>query len=741
MKTAVKRISKITLSLILILALSFSVIYRLIVDTSGNERYFSGAAEEYCQGLIEAGFPSDYAIALTELHMLHPEWTFIPLDITGQKSTYTWSYVIEQETVNPETNLIPASNTYSAYHHETNKEKYDSGYYQASVAAVEYFMDPRNFLNETDIFQFFDLASGTDASIQAIEAVLIGTFMQNAVLENGLSYAAFFQKLGIELGVNPVYLAVKARQEQGVAGSSPIISGTCGTKLWEFYRDQKQYSDTGSQIVPPTSGYSEESLKALDGYYNFYNIKASGTGLFKIYYNAMQRAKTGTEEMKNIWGGNASWNTKWKSIYGGAHVLKENYVDRYQSTVYLQKFNVDSRSDRNFYGQYMQAISGGLNEARSLFQSFASIDSLDAAYTFLIPIYEGMPSEPAPDPAKGSCTLLAQSPTRYSYRTNLTSPSRYSSTSTPIYTEIELYENASMNVSGIMSHSYGIQELQYAWDFGQWQTASNRNQIDFSVSADFSADSTHILIVRGKADYDHTVSTKKHNAYFLCAIIYVKVIEPPQVSLTYKVGNTVETHTLSAGTTVTLPQSDSDRFAGWIGSDGTFFPPGTNLSIITDMTYSALFLDLHMLEGAALSTTEEQPHLRFSAALDERSYLILSSLPADFCTIIGSIHCTESQQTLQTNVRQIKTVEINSGNMVKLDFDTEPLSKNEYQTIYSATLSITLRYTNGEQKTISATPADTERSAKQVATAALADPEFLYSAETVEFLKTIANAT
>ena len=203
----------------------------------------------------------------------------------------------------------------------------------------------------------------------------------------------------------------------------------------------------------------------------------------------------------------------------------------------------------------------------------------------------------------------------------------------------------------------------------------------------------------------------------------------------------METKTLSAGSTVTLPQSDSDRFAGWIGSDGTFFPAGTDLSIITDITYSALFLDLHMLDGAALSTTEEQPHLRFSAVLDERSYLILSSLPNDSYTIIGTILYTESQKAQEADLQQIKTVEIDSGNMVKLDFDTEPLSKNEYQTIYSATLSITLRYTNGEQKTISATAADTERSAKQVATDALADPYCPYSAETVEFLKTIANAT
>lgn len=741
MKTAVKRISKIALTLIFILALLLGAVYRLTPLTSGSERYFSGAAEEYCNSLIELGFPSDYAIALTELHMLHPDWSFRPLDITGLKSTYTWDYVIEQETKNPETNLISASSTYSAYHHPVNHEKYDSGYYQASVEAVEYFMDPRNFLNEADIFLFFDLAVGSDASIEAIEAVLSGTFMQNTKLENGMTYAAYFQKIGTELGVSPVYLAAKARQEQGVKGTSPLISGTCGTKLWEFYRDQKQYSDSGSQIVPPTSGYTESGLKALDGYYNFFNVKASGTGLFKIYYNAMLRAQTGTESKESEWGGDPSWNTNWKSIYGGAYLLKENYIDRYQSTVYLQKFNVDFRSGRNFYGQYMQAISGGLTEARSLYQSFASIDRLDGAYTFLIPVYEGMPESPCPDPAGGACTLLAQASSRFTYQTELTSPTRIVSNFSPIYTEEEVYEHEEMLLIGKVKHSYGIVELEYAWDFGEWNKVSSNNQFNFSVSADFSADSTHILLIRGKANYDHAVADRKQNAYVLCAVIYVKVITPPQVSLTYRVGNTEETRLLSAGTTVTLPQSSSESFAGWIGSDGSFLPSGADFSIGSDLTYTALFLDLKMLDGAALSTNAEVPHLCFSAILDERSYNTLCSLPTSAYSISGSIYKDGAEKPMQKPPHLITTVQTGNGSFIKLNVDTDPLHQKDYQTEFSASLSITLSYTNGMQKTVTATDADLMRSAESVAKSALADPAAPYSAQTVEFLKTVAKAT
>ena len=741
MKNAVKRISKIALTLIFILTLLLGAVYQLMPPTSGSERYFSGAAEEYCNSLIELGFPSDYAIALTELHMLHPNWSFRPLDVTGLKSTYTWEYVIEQETKHPETNLVSASSAYSAYHHPLNHEKYDSGYYQASVDAVEYFMDPRNFLNEADIFLFFDLAVASDTSIEAIEAVLSDTFMEKELLDNGMSYAAYFQKIGTELGISPVYLAAKARQEQGVKGSSPLISGACGTKLWEFYRDQKQYSDSGGQIIPPSSGYTESELKALDGFYNFYNVKASGTGIFKIYYNAMLRAKEGTESQKSDWGGDPSWNTKWKSIFGGAYMLKESYVDRYQSTVYLQKFNVDFRSGRNFYGQYMQSISGGLTEARSLFQSFASINRLDGAYSFLIPVYKDMPAEPCRDPANGSCTLFAQASSRYTNRTDLTSPARLGSTTSPIYTEQELYEHEEMLLIGTVKHSYGIEKLEYAWDFGEWNTVSTNHQFNFSVSADFSADSTHILLIRGQARYDHDIADRKQNAYVLCAVIYVKVVTPPQVSLTYRVGNAEETRQLSAGTSVTLPTSSADSFAGWIGSDGSFLPSGASFSIGSDLTYTALFLDLKMLDGAALSTTEENPHLCFSAILDERSYNALCTLPQSAYSFIGSIQKDGTDEPLQKPPHLISTVQTSSGSFVKMNVDTEPLYTTDYRTAYSASLAVTLSYTNGTQKTVTAKDADLVRTAEAVAKSALADPTAPYSAQTIEFLKTVANAT
>lgn len=488
--------------------------------------YFEGEAHLYYLSLLEKGFPEDYAKELTELHLLHPDWQFEPLLISQTNNSYTWDYVIDQETKEPETNLVPDGKTYRKYQKASNIKLYDSGYRQASVKAVEYFMDPRNFLNETDIFQFYDLSCHTESSIEQVKAVLEGTFMESEKLENNLSYAEYLMQIGKELDLNPVYLATKIRQEQGSDGASPIISGKCGDRLADYYKNQTKENASGKQVLPPSSGYTEEELLALNGYYNLFNVKASGNGLFQIYYNAMNRAAEGSPEMASVWGGDPAWNTRWKSIWGGAFLIKTNYVDRYQSTLYLQKYNVDGRAaDRNFWGQYMQSISGAMTESRTLYSAFASVGALDSPCTFLIPIYENMPKKVCADPADGRCTILAQATERYDYRVKLTSPSRLYAKNHPIYQTEETTRGGAVRVSGSVSHSYGVKELQYRIDNGEWITLDTTENFDITVSDQYIPNAVHILTVRGVANYDHDVSGQKQNQYFLCAVYYIHITD------------------------------------------------------------------------------------------------------------------------------------------------------------------------------------------------------------------------
>ncbi len=374
----------------------------------------------YTQGLIDKGFPESYAQALTELHYLHPTWEFEPLLVTEMKEQYTWEYVLVQETDNPKRNLIGKDSKLSAYRHETNTDLYDSGWYQASYEAVSYFMDPENFLNEKDIFMFQNLMYSDAIGSEVVEGALAGTFMANAVLYDDMTYAAYLVEVGKALNVDPLHLAARLRQEQGVGGNSPLIKGACGDKLWYYYENQIQTED-GKQILAPASGHTQDSLTAYNGLYNYFNIGAAGTGYFTIYLGAMKEAQTGTPEMAAEWGGSGAWDTPAKAIWGGAYKLTSKYVGDYQNTVYLQKFNVDPRSSRNFWGQYMQNVGAAVSEARTVFNSLYAMDCLELPHHFLIPVYEGKP-EQNPDPANGTCDTYAAADSMINFEISLFSP-------------------------------------------------------------------------------------------------------------------------------------------------------------------------------------------------------------------------------------------------------------------------------------------------------------------------------
>ena len=722
-------------TIVVVLMLVIALTVPLVLRVNGSERYFSGDAEAYCEALIEKGFPKDYAVSLTELHLLHPAWDFTPLLITEEEPQYTWDYVIDKETEKGETNVVYSNSQYAAYHHPLNRELYDSGYYQASRATVEYFMDPRNFLNETDIFQFYTLSGGDGESIDAVSALLKGTFMENTQLENGVTYASYFVTIGTELGVDPVFLAAKVRQEQGSAGRSPLISGTCGSKLWEFYRDQTQKTDSGQAVNPPSSGYNQADLVALDGYYNYFNVGATGKGVFNIYLNAMKYAQKGTETMRDAWGGSPSWNTRWKALYGGAYFLKTSYIDCYQSTVYLQKFNVDSRANTNFSKQYMTAVFGAMSEGRALYQSLASLDALDAPATFLIPVYGDMPSNPCADPSGGRVQNCAQATARYGDRADMTAPQRLNAKNGAIYTSEEVYPNETLKIVGSLSRksnfdtpSYKVEALEYAWDGGAWQTASGSDSLNLSLVIHFPENTSHILTVRGKTSYRVTRNGSEQTitSYSLYAVVYVNVVTPPSVTLSYRVGNTLTERSLTAGSKVTLPPCEASDFAGWHGSDGTFLPSGADFVIESDVTYAAVFLNLQPLQGAALKLSEDAPALCFSAVLDAKSFRTLTEKAPDTVRLSASLsHDGQTEETLPTvsslqafDGREWLRMEVHTASLTDLDTD------------YRATFYAELHYTDGTTATLSTADTGDVRNVRDVAQAALADTRADYSAKT-----------
>lgn len=686
----------------------------LIVSTTATEPPFRGEALTYYQQLQGKGFPRDYAEQLTHLHLLYPTWEFEPLPVSAR----TWREALALETATPTVNLIHKSESYAAYRHAGNSQTYDSGvYYQASTAAIAYFMDPRNFLNEADLFQFYDQRAAGNWTEEALDAVLSGTFMDGAVLENGSTYAEYLLELGEELDIDPVFLAVKLRQEQG-AGTSPLLSGKCGTLLAGYYESQTATTSDGKPIKPPAPGTMQTAeLIALDGYYNLFNIKASGDGVFSIYYGAMQYAKS------------HSWNTKWKALRGGAEFLRKDYIEQGQSNIYLQKFDVNTATGS--LHQYMQNVAGAMSEGRLLYRFFAENGLTDLACRFQIPVFTAMPTKPSPDPASGSCTALASAGTRFTYTVGLTAPVTQEAQAGAVFASLQLPHNGSLTLSGTVTHDYGIAALEYAWDGGAWITCANSGSLALAFDT-LPEWGEHLLVVRARLSFGKT-DLATHS---LCAVLHVTVVPPPEVTLTLRSGSAEVVKRRYAGDRYTLPACADAGFAGYVGSDSTFYPSGYTLTLTSNVTYTAVFLDLHTLPGASLyigAPEKGATHLRFEAAVNAQA---LALLPSDCITFQASLFRNSTAESVHTVLPEPYTdASGNTGMRVTLRTD-DLITQADLQADFSASFSATLHYSNGKTHTVLAS-GSARRTALGVASAALADVSTSYPEQIRDYLQAL----
>lgn len=302
----------------------------------------------YNQTLKNAGFPDSYINNLAVLQAKHPNWQFVAVN-TG----LDWNTVIANESVNGR-NLVQNTENDSrkstapgAYDYNTNKwTVYDgSSWVAASSAYIAYCMDPRNFLDETNIFQFESLSYNSNQTLEGVQAILNGTFMSGTVKDadgNNLNYAQAFVDIGKSISVSPYHLAARIKQEQGINGTSPLISG--------------KYT-----------GY--------EGYYNYFNYKAYGASKDLQYKNGLEFAKA------------EGWNTRYKSLLGGAKRLGAGYINVGQDTLYFEKFNVVNKNSL-YTHQYMTNVRAAISEGQSVAKGYTDKNQ---AFVFKIPVYNNMP--------------------------------------------------------------------------------------------------------------------------------------------------------------------------------------------------------------------------------------------------------------------------------------------------------------------------------------------------------------
>lgn len=287
--------------------------------------------------------------AITSLKTEHPNWNF--------KILYTgldWNDVIQNEYIGHNatpSNLVPTNS--STYNNEwicsiCGYKTYDTGdWHCASEKAIKYMMDPRNFLDTNNVFQFLELTY-TYYNYEQVQKMVSGTYLNttsiiDAIINSAKTY-----------NVNPYYIIARLIQEQGKSGT-------------ELTRGQ---------------GYNGQ----YSGYYNAFNIGATGNTRADVVINGLKRAQK------------EGWTSLEKSITGGVRIIAQSYIARGQNTLYLQKFDVENSDGTLYTHQYMQNLLAAKNEASRITKVVKDLGTTENSYNFIIPVYENMPQFTATEP-------------------------------------------------------------------------------------------------------------------------------------------------------------------------------------------------------------------------------------------------------------------------------------------------------------------------------------------------------
>lgn len=327
-------------------------------------------------------FPVSYRPYLAALQKAHPSWVFLP-DDTGRdwssavaaQSKVTW----DASDSEPHSNSFVYTRYSPLYRAQdvirgvnVSGVVVDGGsMYCANSATVSYFMDPRNFLNEVDIFMFSQQSFDEDVhTLAGLENMMKGTYMEGLTTVDAqgksLTYAEAFYEAGRANGLNPYYLLITSFTENGKTGTG-LSKGNLGGE------------------VCSAAGCDNTTHR---GYYNFFGIGSTPGG--SPMHNGL------------VYAVEKGWDTAYKAIMGGASFQSNSYISLGQDTPYFKKFNVSSYTQTELWHQYMQNLCHPENEAWQIFDTQRGQDLLDIAHTFVIPIFDDMPESPCTLPTPDS---------------------------------------------------------------------------------------------------------------------------------------------------------------------------------------------------------------------------------------------------------------------------------------------------------------------------------------------------
>lgn len=308
-----------------------------------------------------ANFPESYHSALRALHTKYPNWQFVAnkFDLTFKEAVEAQYGVSNIKDTRKWVEFTYGGNEWRDMRgYDVANDSWatlESRWTYASRAAIEYFMDPRNSLNEDMIFAFMKQSYQEDEkTADNIRTVIKGTFLESGYDKDGdgtVDTDAYIEDLiaaATESGVSPYALAATIIVEQGTGGNTNLISG---------------------------------AYPGFEGYYNFFNFSTTGSTNDEMAVSGLTYAK------------NNGWNSRTASIVGGAKKYADGYISIGQDTYYYKDFNVVNKV---WWHQYASALYDAWTNAKYLRKGCGG--NTDAVLTFSIPVFSEMPQSACPYP-------------------------------------------------------------------------------------------------------------------------------------------------------------------------------------------------------------------------------------------------------------------------------------------------------------------------------------------------------
>lgn len=250
--------------------------------------------------LAQQGFPESYKAGLRTLHAQHPTWIF-----NAVQTGLDWNTAVASE-LQGTSSLVETGSKSSWKSTDAGKFDWTSSTWPgfdgatwvgASREIVAYFMDPRNFLDDSYVFQF--AVHDYNAELQTIDglrSMLQGTFLSGQVAIDASSplYAAAVAAQGLSASTNAV-----GGQTVTDAGSGTTTQTGSGESLLGYEGPgAKSAANASSDTQAPAGTTAITATNVLEGTDSMSTSVMPGTS-----GPGMGNAAMGTTNATNMMGG------------------------------------------------------------------------------------------------------------------------------------------------------------------------------------------------------------------------------------------------------------------------------------------------------------------------------------------------------------------------------------------------------------------------------------------------------